>query len=466
MWFLPLCTSILLLASIYTPIVVYFSFIPLFLFLSKTKKNYLWIYIGILPFLLFVYFGVFQAVHNYAGIPFVLSAILLLLLSTYHALYILAFSFTCRKLNIFLAPFAWIFFEFIKNNLLGGLPIIDTSKLIHLLPFVQWSSLFGSYFLSFYVILINVLFFCFLHRKRFIYLFSGVFLLVFLFVGGKFMMNDAKGKVNVCIIQGNIPQDEKWQEKLFKRNINIHFNLIEKTKNADLVVCSETVYPYLFTGYFPYFIKKPLIFGAITKKNDKIYNSAIEIFPQKNFFQYDKHKLVPFGEFTPFHLLANRIPLIKNFTKGIKDYSKGTESIPFVAGSHKLGVLICYELEFETLLRKWMKRDVDGIVIISNDAWYKGSILPYILYRTSIVKAVENRTWIIRCANTGISCIVDPYGRVVARIPWKERKILCHSSLSKNKKSVYLKGGYLFIYFSALFFVVWSLLFIFIDRKT
>ncbi|MCK4278530.1 MAG: hypothetical protein KAW82_05025, partial [Desulfurellaceae bacterium] len=161
-----------------------------------------------------------------------------------------------------------------------------------------------------------------------------------------------------------------------------------------------------------------------------------------------------------------RIPLIKNFTKGIKDYSKGTESIPFVAGSHKLGVLICYELEFETLLRKWMKRDVDGIVIISNDAWYKGSILPYILYRTSIVKAVENRTWIIRCANTGISCIVDPYGRVVARIPWKERKILCHSSLSKNKKSVYLKGGYLFIYFSALFFVVWSLLFIFIDRKT
>ncbi|MCK4278765.1 MAG: hypothetical protein KAW82_06240, partial [Desulfurellaceae bacterium] len=210
MWFFPLCTSILLIASIYTPIVVYFSFIPLFLFLYEIKKNYLWIYIGILPFLLFVYFGVFQAVHNYAGIPFVFSAILLLLLSTYHALYILAFSFTCRKLNIFLAPFAWIFFEFIKNNLLGGLPIIDTSKLIHLLPFVQWSSLFGSYFLSFYVILINVLFFCFLHRKRFIYLFSGVFLLVFLFVGGKFMMNDAKGKVNVCIIQGNIPQDEKW----------------------------------------------------------------------------------------------------------------------------------------------------------------------------------------------------------------------------------------------------------------
>lgn len=462
MWFFPLCTSILLLASIYTPIVVYFSFVPLFLFLSKTKKNYLWIYIGTLPFLLFVYFGVFQAVYRYANLPFVISVILLFLLSTYHALYILAFSLTCRKLNILLAPFAWIFFEFIKNNLFSGLPIMDTSKLIHLLPFVQWSSFFGSYFLSFCVILTNVLFFCFLHRKRAVYLFSGVFLLVFLFIGGKLMMNDVKGKVNVCMVQGNIPQDEKWQEKLFKRNINIHLNLIERAKNADLVVCSETVYPYLFTGYFPYSIKKPLIFGATTKKNDKIYNSAIEIFPQKNYLQYHKHKLVPFGEFIPFHSIANHIPFIKNFTEDTKDYSKGKDFTPFVVDSHKVGILICYESEFESLFRKWMKKNVDGIIIISNDAWYRGSTLPYLLYRTSIIRAVENRTWIIRCANTGISCIVDPYGRVVARIHWGERKVLCHSSLNKNKKSVFLKGGYLFLYLSLLFFAV----FIFIDRKT
>jgi apolipoprotein N-acyltransferase len=422
-----------------------------------------------LPFLVFAYFGIFPALHRYTSIPFVLSAILLLLLSTYHALYFLMFSFAYRKLNIFLAPFAWVFFEFLKNNFAGGLPIMDASKLVHLLPFVQWASIFGSYFLSFCVILINVLFFCFLTKKKTNYLLLACFLVLFLFVGGKLMLNTEKGEINVCIVQGDIPQDEKWQEIFFERNINIHLNLIKNIKDAEIIICSETVYPYLFTGYFPYFIKKPLIFGAITKKNGNIYNSAIEIFPQKNFLLYDKRRLVPFGEFIPFHSFANHIPIIKNFTKDIKDYSRGKDFIPFVINSYKLGILICYELEFENLLKKWMKKNVNGIVVMSNDAWYKGSALPYILYRTSIVKAVENRTWIIRCANTGISCIVDPYGRVVTKIGWGKRDISCYYSLSKSRKSVYLKGGYLFVYLSTLFFIVLSLFFILnkhVDRKT
>ena len=124
----------------------------------------------------------------------------------------------------------------------------------------------------------------------------------------------------------------------------------------------------------------------------------------------DKIHLVPFGEYVP---LKRFLPFVDKLVVGIGDFSPGTVS-PLPMDGHKIGVLVCYEAIFPELAREYVRMGSDLLVNITNDAWFGASSAPFQLLAMSRFRAVENRIWVARAANTGISALIAPSGAITA----------------------------------------------------
>jgi apolipoprotein N-acyltransferase len=100
---------------------------------------------------------------------------------------------------------------------------------------------------------------------------------------------------------------------------------------------------------------------------------------------------------------------------GVGDFRPGTGYYPLTMNSHKIGVLICYEGIFPDAGRTYKKMGADMLVNITNDAWFGNTSAPYQHLSMTIFRAVETRLYIVRSANTGISAVIDPTGRIVSK---------------------------------------------------
>ena len=200
-----------------------------------------------------------------------------------------------------------------------------------------------------------------------------------------------------------------------------------------------------------------IILGANTKKkiNNKIiyHNSLLLVDRNLNILsQYNKQKLVPFGEFLPFEKLLKKLGL-KKITSGYNSFSKG-ESNPVISielRNQKLNILplICYEIIFPRLSEK--KEEFNFVVNITEDAWFGDSIGPYQHFAKAIFRSIENKTFIIRSANKGISAFISPNGKILKTLKSTETgniemdlPILKSNNTSSNKNLIF--SLLLFIY--------------------
>ncbi len=124
----------------------------------------------------------------------------------------------------------------------------------------------------------------------------------------------------------------------------------------------------------------------------------------------DKVHLVPFGEYVP---LKRFLPFIDKMVVGIGDFSPGAIN-PLPLNGHQLGVLVCYEAIFPELARDSVRQGSDLLVNVTNDAWFGNSSAPWQHLAMVRFRAVENRVWIARAANTGISAFIAPSGRMLS----------------------------------------------------
>tara|TARA_B100000586_G_scaffold213804_1_gene160744 strand:- start:299 stop:1852 length:1554 start_codon:yes stop_codon:yes gene_type:complete len=165
-----------------------------------------------------------------------------------------------------------------------------------------------------------------------------------------------------------------------------------------------------------------IVFGANTVKKtslgEKHFNSMI--ITDKNFniiSQYDKKKLVPFGEFLPFENLLNSIGL-KKITPGYSSFSKGTGNsiinLKFNSKNINILPLICYEIIFPNLVNN--ESEFNFIINISEDAWFGDSIGPYQHFAKAIFRSIESETYTIRSANKGVSAFISPEGKVLKNL--------------------------------------------------
>jgi len=150
--------------------------------------------------------------------------------------------------------------------------------------------------------------------------------------------------------------------------------------------------------------------------NQAPYNSAILVDPQgQRVFVYDKRHLVPFGEYEPFPLIHR---VVQSVSDEVGGFHKGnTASVGSLPGGYKFGVYICYEAIYPGEVRDFAQRGANLFVNMSNDGWFGHSAAAQQHLRMARVRAVENRRWVLRDTNSGLTAAIDPYGRIYQTMP-------------------------------------------------
>ena len=192
-------------------------------------------------------------------------------------------------------------------------------------------------------------------------------------------------------------------------------------------------------------VKTDLLLGTLTKDDEgKFYNSAYIIDRSgKTAGAYHKTHLVPFGEYTP---LISYFPFLAKLTAEGGDFSAGREGYkPIKTDSGNVGILICYEGVFPSITRENVQNGAQVLVNLTNDAWYDRTSAPYQHFSFYIFRAIETDRWLLRSANTGISAIIDPKGRVMTKTPIFTEEVLKGSYDMRDTKTFYVRYGDWFV---------------------
>jgi apolipoprotein N-acyltransferase len=167
--------------------------------------------------------------------------------------------------------------------------------------------------------------------------------------------------------------------------------------------------------------KAPMIVGAVGMNDNpgghkfNFYNSAVVVAPDGHFVgRYDKIHLVPFGEYVPFRKV---LFFIQQVAASMSDMSTGSERKVFTLNGHRYGTFICYESVFGDEVRQFAKNGAEVFVNISDDGWYGDTSAPWQHMNMARMRAIENRRWILRDTNNGVTASIDPYGSVRQSIP-------------------------------------------------
>src|SRR5215469_3828556 len=150
------------------------------------------------------------------------------------------------------------------------------------------------------------------------------------------------------------------------------------------------------------------------------YNSAVMLNEAgQRAFLYDKIHLVPFGEYEPFPLIHQ---VVTSVSEEVGGFRKGKErSVGQFANGNTFSVFICYEAIYAGEIREFANRGAQLLINVSNDGWFGKSEAAEQHIRMARVRAVENRRWLLRDTNSGITAVIDPYGRIVAEAPRNQR---------------------------------------------
>ena len=461
-------------------ILAWFFLIPILFVVKKSnlKESFLYSYLTGLVF----FGGVLYWLVN-VSVPG--AIILVLILSVYFGLFGCAANIVFKyKAEIFLLPFFWVALEYVRGYILTGFPwALLAYTQYKSMNIIQIADFTGAYGVSFIIVMFNVAFFAYVMRmeRKVGYLMMALFFILMSMMYGTRKLDDFQvyGSPRLSVVQGNIPQNLKWDPREAAPILRKYTELTrEAAKDSpDMIIWPETAYPYLITNKttdvkdlkdLAAEISIPILVGAVAEKRGDYYNDAI-LFSEKGELakKYEKLHLVPFGEYVPF---GDKFSFIRNYIdKPIGDFKKGEEYTLFSVKSFssssspkgtitrrtnffKFGALICFEDIFPELSRGFVKRGANFLVNMTNDAWFGKTSAPEQHLQASVFRAVENRVPVIRAANTGVSCFVDSTGEILSRVEEGGEDLFVSGYATEKvriptKGSVYSKYGDLFIYF-------------------
>lgn len=461
----------------------YIALVPLLISLyRKTEAEAFRLgYIAGIPYFGGTLYWIYYSMNHYGGVPLTVSVLIVILLALYLSLYtglfglLYTWSITRTQLPaMFLAPLFWVILEYLRTYVITGFPwsSIGYSQ-YKTLPVIQIADMTGVYGVSFLVVAINgavVDFFVAGERRKKMPLFNllpmyaGYFLLIIASIAtlvyGKHRMNENRaGKnITVSVVQPNIRQDMKWAPEFQRFSIDTYKTLTDGVRkdNPDMVVWPESSMPfYMFEdkdltdeiisyqqgrgGY--------LLMGALLsapQHPNAATNSAIMLDAWgAQVYRYDKIHLVPFGEYVP---LRRILFFVSSLTKDIGDFVPGREYVKAKTPFGEFGTMICYEIVFPALVRKFYKNSGDFIVTVTNDAWFGPTAGPYQHFSMAVFRAVENRKPVIRAANTGISGFIDSNGGIIGQSEIFKQAVMTERVRTDKTRSFYSRYGDLFIY--------------------
>ena len=387
-------------------------------------------------------------------------------------------------LSIF--PLLWVSIEYLRSFGPLSFPWINLGLTqTFSLPLIQIADVTGSMGISFWVVMLNIIIYTAVYSKimdKKIIVFATFILLVIFLLGSfriSFIQNkDSINEISTAIVQPNIDPNLKWEEsfrdRIFNTMDSLHNEAIKL--NPDFILWPEAALPTylrLNNSTKRSILQKvkesniPLLTGTpdrIKSKSNQLdyYNAAMFIKPDGSIKMYYKMHLVPFAENIP---LSNYFSVLKKLNFGQANFTSGSEFTIFKVNNIPFANLICYESSIPRLARKFVNLGAKFITIETNDSWCGHSSGVYQHFEIAKLRAVENRIPIARSANTGISALILPTGKVNKKIPFDKQEIFIASMPIRNISSFYTKYGDWFALICTLISVI-TILFIWFQKRS
>ncbi len=381
--------------------------------------------------------------------------------------------------SIFLVSFLFGISDFFRSIILTGFPWnlwiysfsqnVENIQIIDSLGFFSLNLIIITFFLSPAIILM---------KNNFKYFILGIITVLFFsnYFYGSYKINNsnnlttqAKEKINFKIVSAGFKLSE-FKDPIYVASRLVKLSEPNKEKKTIFVWPEGTFMSRNFLKikenstivslFEKNFSKNHLIIlGVNTEKNKKYFNSMILVNRKLEILaQYDKKKLVPFGEFLPLENLLNKIGM-KKITPGYSSFTKGMgdSRLQFNFAEKNINILplICYEIIFPNLIEE-IPYEYNFIVNISEDAWFGESIGPHQHFAKAIFRSIESRKFLVRSANKGKSVFIDPNGKVIKVLDTVEAgNIELELPLMKSNEKEYKKS---LIFYSLLITYVFTFL--------
>jgi apolipoprotein N-acyltransferase len=427
------------------PIAAWVALVPLLVALSGTRSRRLafqagWLtglvhFAGILPWLT-------QVMMEFGGFPRPLAIGLNGLLVAYLALFPALFAWMLVVLGqrfgtpaLLAAGPVWLTTELGRLWLLGGFPweLLGYSQ-TDVLPVAQLASLFGVHGVTVLVVFVNSAIAVALtgsRRQALTAVATAAMLVTAVVLFGLARLADNRlitqgTPLRVGLVQGNVAQGEKWDPGLRRAILERYLALSRETagRGAELIVWPESATPFEFEEHpsgeeVRQLVRDTgthLLFGSTQRRQDtavRLFNAAFALGPDgETVGVYHKRHLVPFGEYVP---MASLLSFAQPLVESIVPFTPGTGPVTLQVGPYLTSTAICYEIIYPALVRSFVRDGSQLLTTITNDAWYGRTAAPHQHFQQATMRAIEQGRYLVRAANTGISGVVDPYGRVVAR---------------------------------------------------
>jgi apolipoprotein N-acyltransferase len=399
--------------------------------------------------------------------------------------------------SVFAFPFIWVAYEWLTHLPELSFPwLLVSNTQTYNLSSIQFASITGAFGISFWVTSVNVLLYFLLHQylvgkkslrsKSVIASVLAVLALLLLpQLYSRMVLSSVSDNhdptVSIGLIQPNVDPYEKWNDEMtaihkLKILMSLYDSICAGSK-IELVLFPETAVPFrillpsyeeewrwfekhidsvgvpVFSGFpdlkwysqnEPAPISARKIQGSDIRYDD--FNSSFLIIPGRDQVQrYHKSRLTPLSERIPY---LDAIPFLQNtltWGVGISNWGLGNDTTTFALHYRqtqaRFWAMICYETIYPEFVSGFVKRGANFLGVITNDGWFGKTSGPYQLMQYTALRAIENRRSVARCANNGISCFIDPYGRITQETQLYTRTAIQGKVEVRSELTFYTKHG-------------------------
>jgi apolipoprotein N-acyltransferase len=409
--------------------------------------------------------------RHWSAIPWPITWLPILALAAYCGLYLglacAVVSWLARRLGGGLAlamfPALWVAGEWVRGWLMEGFPWGLVAYSQHrVLPIIQVAELTGAWGVSFLVAAGNAALAAVavfgLRRAAPGLLAAGLLLAASLAFGWHALAAvNGRESVQVAVIQPSVAQSLKWDPARHAEILALYERLTREAARSRpaLILWPETAATIFLRGDPPLLARltrlagdldTAILVGSIDRRpgrgrpqgESEFLNSAFLLTGQGITGKYDKIQLVPFGEYVP---LSGVIGFVRSWAEFISEMGAGETATLFQIPGARFGTVICYEVIFPGLFRRFVAGGADFMANITNDAWFGETSGPWQHLGALPLRAVEHRVAIARAANTGVSAFVDPSGRIGPWLPLLERGVLAQRVVLRGGETLYTRYG-------------------------
>jgi apolipoprotein N-acyltransferase len=412
------------------------------------------------------------------------AIILMFSLAIFYGLFgILACYVFKKSIEPLILPFVWVLLEYVRAHIFTGFPwgLLGYTQYTNI-DLIQIADIAGVYGVSFVLVVFNIAVFSHISRdkRRILHMVGALILILAAITYSKYKLDNclAWGSPRIAVVQGNIPQEAKWDPGYADEIIKTYSDLTREVSvdRPDMVIWPETAYPYLMTSTdeaneiaaLVTETSVPILAGAVSQDGQDYFNSAILFTADgKKPERYDKTHLVPFGEYIPAeeYLFSIRDYIDKPIGNFVKSNERSLFSLQSTiamirpdgsvmrtSNFYKFGVMICFEDIFPYIARDFTLKGANFLVNMTNDAWFGDTSALEQHVQASVFRAVENRVSVIRSANTGVSCFIDFTGKILFRLAREGKDTFIRAAeigtvRVSSTRSFYTQNGDLFVFF-------------------